>query len=53
MKLRLRNPLNSKKLNSFQQAAHISNETSELKISHFAKRWKPPWAQVRSLWMYL
>jgi hypothetical protein len=45
MKLRLRNPPNSKKLNSFQDAARISNETSELKIGHFVERWKPTWAQ--------
>ena len=32
MKLRLRNSPNSTKLKSFQQAARISNETSNLKI---------------------
>jgi hypothetical protein len=40
MKLRLRDSPNSKKLNSFQQAVRISNETSTLKIGHFAKRWE-------------
>jgi hypothetical protein len=45
MKLRLQIPRIPKKLNS---CVRISNETSILKIGHFAKRWKPSWAQCRA-----
>jgi len=36
--LRIRNPPSSTKLNSFQQAAHISLKQSALKIGDFWKR---------------
>ena len=45
MKLRTRKAESSKSINSVQQGARMSLKQSMLKIGHFSKGRKPPWAQ--------